>query len=208
MKIIYLISCCKEKLSYSAKAKDLYQSEGFKKRLSEAFSHNPDEILILSAKHHIVELDHVLEPYDVCLSNQTVGEQKKWAEICLADLSSRFNLKEDRFIILANEDYYRYLIGQYRIENYETPSEQEQLHTISGNTNLSIIHNFLSKSGKPYCDDCLSLLTGIKPRQQINQICNRNTNVICRNDYERCSNCNKYKIVRTLNKKFQKMETF
>ena len=201
MKIIYLISCCKEKLSYSAKAKDLYQSEGFKKRLSEAFSHNPDEILILSAKHHIVELDHVLEPYDVCLSNQTVGEQKKWAEICLADLSSRFNLKEDRFIILANEDYYRYLIGQYRIENYETPSEQEQLHTILGNTNLSIIHNFLSKSGKAYCDDCLSLLTGIKPRQQINQICNRNTNVICKNDYERCYNCNKYKIVRTLKKK-------
>lgn len=201
MKIIYLISCCKEKLSYSAKAKDLYQSEGFKKRLSEAFSHNPDEILILSAKHHIVELDQVLEPYDVCLSNQTIGEQKKWAEICLADLSSRFNLKEDRFIILANEDYYRYLIGQYRIENYETPSEQEQLHTILGNTNLSIIHNFLSKSGKAYCDDCLSLLTGIKPRQQINQICNRNTNVICRNDYERCYNCNKYKIVRTLKKK-------
>lgn len=202
MKIIYLISCCKEKLNFAAKAKDLYQSEGFKKRLFEALSHNPDEILILSAKHHIVELDHVLEPYDVCLSNQTTGEQKKWAEICLADLSSRFNLKEDRFIILANEDYYRYLIGQYRIENYETPSEQELLHTISGNTNLSIIHNFLSKSGKPYCDDCLSLLTGIKPRQQINQICNRNTNVICRNDYERCSNCNKYKIVRTLNKKF------
>ena len=201
MKIIYLISCCKEKLSYSAKAKDLYQSEGFKKRLSEAFSHNPDEILILSAKHHIVELDHVLEPYDVCLSNQSVGEQKKWAEICLADLSSRFNLKEDRFIILANEDYYRYLIGQYRIENYETPFEQEQLHTISGNTNLSIIYNFLSKSEKAYCDDCLSLLTGIKPRQQINQICNRNTNVICRNDYERCYNCNKYKIVRTLKKK-------
>ena len=202
MKTVYLISCCKEKLKFAAKAKDLYQSEGFKKRLSEALSHNPNEILILSAKHHIVELDQVLEPYDVCLSNQTVGEQKKWAEICLADLSSRFNLKEDRFIILANEDYYRYLIGQYRIENYETPFEQGQLHTISGNTNLSIIQNFLFKSGNAYCDDCLSLLTGIKPRQQINQICNRNTNVICRNDYERCCNCNKYKIVRTLNKKF------
>ena len=93
MKIIYLISCCKEKLNFAAKAKDLYQSEGFKERLSEALSHNPNEILILSAKHHLVELDHVLEPYDVCLSNQTVGEQKKWAEICLADLSSRFNLK-------------------------------------------------------------------------------------------------------------------
>ena len=201
MKTVYLISCCKEKLNFAAKAKDLYQSDGFKERLSEALSHNPNEILILSAKHHLVELDQVLEPYDVCLSNQTTGEQKKWAEICLADLSSRFNLKEDRFIILANEDYYRNLIGQYRIENYETPFEQEQLHTISENTNLSIIYNFLSKSGKAYCDDCLSFLTGIKPRQQINQICNRNTNVICRNDYERCYNCNKYKIVRTLKKK-------
>lgn len=202
MKTVYLISCCKEKLNFAAKAKDLYQSDGFKERLSEALSHNPNEILILSAKHHLVELDQVLEPYDVCLSNQTTGEQKKWAEICLADLSSRFNLKEDRFIILANEDYYRNLIGQYRIENYETPFEQEQLHTISENTNLSIIYNFLSKSGKAYCDDCLSFLTGIKPRQQINQICNRNTSVICRNDYQRCCNCNKYKIVRTLNKKF------
>ena len=163
MKTVYLISCCKEKLNFAAKAKDLYQSDGFKERLSEALSHNPNEILILSAKHHLVELDQVLEPYDVCLSNQTTGEQKKWAEICLADLSSRFNLKEDRFIILANEDYYRNLIGQYRIENYETPFEQEQLHTISENTNLSIIYNFLSKSGKAYCDDCLSFLTGIKP---------------------------------------------
>nr|WP_318707333.1 DUF6884 domain-containing protein [uncultured Treponema sp.] len=125
MKTVYLISCCKEKLNFAAKAKDLYQSECFKKRLFEALSHNPDEILILSAKHHIVELDQVLEPYDVCLSNQTTGEQKKWAGICLADLSSRFNLKEARFIILANEDYYRNLIGQYRIENYETPFEFE-----------------------------------------------------------------------------------
>lgn len=202
MKTVYLISCCKEKLKFAAKAKDLYQSEGFKKRLFEALYHNPDEILILSAKHHIVELDQVLEPYDVCLSDQTVGEQKKWAEICIANLSSRFNLKEDKFIILASEDYYRYLVGQYKIENYETPLEQEQIHNLPGDTNLSVIQAFLAKTGNAYCDDCLSFLTGIKPRQQINQICNKNTNVICRNDYERCSNCNKYKIVRTLRKKF------
>lgn len=202
MKIIYLISCCKEKLSYSAKAKDLYQSEGFKKRLSEALSHNPNEILILSAKHHIVELDHVLEPYDVCLSDQTIGEQKKWAEICLANLSKRFDLQNDKFIILAPEDYYKYLIGQKRLENYELHSDELDCIPVRTGTNLSIIAHFLKKSGKPYCDDCLSLLTGIKPRQQINQICNGNTNVICRNDYERCSNCNKYKIVRTLKKKF------
>ena len=76
-KSVYLISCCAEKSPYAAPAKDLYQSKGFKERLSIAKSHNPDSILILSAKHHIVELDQVLEPYDVCLSDQSIGEQKK-----------------------------------------------------------------------------------------------------------------------------------
>lgn len=200
MKTVYLISCCKEKLNFAAKAKDLYQSEGFKKRLSEALSHNPDEILILSAKHHIVELDQVLEPYDVCLSNETVGEQKKWAEICIAALKSKYDLTKDKFVILASEDYYKNLIGQNRIENYELPYEKSIEPIIANNSNFSKVYSYLFQTKEAYCDDCLSLLIGIKPRQQINQICNRNTNVICRNDYECCSNCNKYKIVRTLKK--------
>ena len=202
MKTVYLISCCKEKLKFVAKAKDLYQSEGFKKRLSEALSHNPNEILILSAKHHIVELDQVLEPYDVCLSNETVGEQKKWAEICIAALKSKYDLTKDKFVILASEDYYKNLIGQNRIENYELPYEKSIEPIIAKNSNFSKVYSYLFQTKEAYCDDCLSLLTGIKPRQQINQICNKNTNVICRNDYECCCNCNKYKIVRTLKKKF------
>ena len=197
MKTVYLISCCKEKLNFAAKAKDLYQSEGFKKRLSEAFSHNPDEILILSAKHHIVELDHVLEPYDVCLSNQTIGEQKKWAEICLDSLSKRFDLKKDKFVILAVEDYYKNLVGQFRIENYELPDEEIKIPVSNNGSNFELLKSFLTKNNKAYCDDCLSKLTGIKPRQQINQLCNKHLNVIHRSDYGMCTNCCKYKIVRS-----------
>ena len=48
MKTIYLISCCKEKLSHPAKAVDLYQSEGFKRRLSIAQTHNPERMRIAS----------------------------------------------------------------------------------------------------------------------------------------------------------------
>ena len=202
MKTIYLISCCKEKLPTAAKAKVLYQSEGFKHRLSYARLQKADEILILSAKYHIVELDQVLEPYDVCLSNETVGEQKKWAEICIAALKSKYDLTKDKFVIQASEDYYKNLIGQNRIENYELPYEKSIEPIIANNSNFSKVYFYLFQTKEAYCDDCLSLLTGIKPRQQINQICNRNTNVICRNDYERCYNCNKYKIVRTLKKKF------
>lgn len=201
MKTIYLISCCKEKLPTAAKAKDLYQSEGFKHRLSYARFQKADEILILSAKYHIVELDQVLEPYDVCLSNETVGEQKKWAEICIAALKSKYDLTKDKFVILASEDYYKNLIGQKRIENYELPYEKSIEPIIANNSNFSKVYFYLFQTKEAYCDDCLSKLTGVSPRQQINQICNRNTNVICRNDYERCYNCNKYKIVRTLKKK-------
>lgn len=201
MKTIYLISCCKEKLPTAAKAKVLYQSEGFKHRLSYARLQKADEILILSAKYHIVELDQVLEPYDVCLSNETVGEQKKWAEICIAALKSKYDLTKDKFVIQASENYYKNLIGQNRIENYELPYEKSIEPIIANNSNFSKVYFYLFQTKEAYCDDCLSLLTGIKPRQQINQICNRNTNVICRNDYERCYNCNKYKIVRTLKKK-------
>ena len=197
MKTIYLISCCKEKLSYPAKAIDLYQSAGFKRRLSIAKANNPDAILVLSAKHHIVELDQVLAPYDVCLSNQTIGEQKKWAEICLDFLSKRFDLKKDKFVILAVEDYYKNLVGQFRIENYELPDEEIKIPVSNNGSNFELLKSFLTKNNKAYCDDCLSKLTGIKPRQQINQLCNKHLNVIHRSDYGMCTNCCKYKIVRS-----------
>lgn len=196
MKTIYLISCCKEKLSQPAKAKYLYQSEGFKRRLSYAQSKNPDAIFILSAKHHIVELDQILEPYDVCLSNQTIGEQKKWAEICIANLKSRFDLTKDKFVILADEDYYKYLIGQKRIEKYELPYETTTELKFVSNSNLSKVYSHLFQTKKAYCDDCLSKLTGVTPRQQINQICNKHTKIIHRKDCGKCDYCSKYKIVR------------
>lgn len=200
MKVIYLISCCKEKLPHSAEAQDLYQSDGFKKCLAEAFSYNPDAILILSAKHHIVELNQVLEPYDVCLSDQSVNDQKKWAEICIAELKLRFNLKEDKFVILASESYYGYLIGQGRIENYEIPFITKKISCSSVSSNLSVIQNFLHNAGKAYCDDCLSKLTGITPRQQINQISNKYFHIIHRDDFGECCYCGKCKIIRSVKK--------
>lgn len=121
MKTIYLLSCCKEKLPYASPAKKLYQSTGFKKSLRYALSKRPDAIYILSAKHHVVSLNEVIEPYDENLSWKPESQQKSWAEICISELKSRFNLKDDKFVILCGEDYYKNLIGQNRIENYEIP---------------------------------------------------------------------------------------
>lgn len=196
MKTIYLISCCKEKLPVAAKAKDLYQSKGFKHRLSYARFQKADEILILSAKYYIVELDQVLEPYDVCLSNETVGEQKKWAEICIAALKSKYDLTKDKFVILASEDYYKNLIGQNRIETYEFPYENSIEPKTANNSNFSKVYSYLFQTKKSYCDDCLCKLTGVSPRQQINQLCNKNSKSIHRKDFGKCNYCGKNKIVR------------
>lgn len=39
--------------------------------------------------------------------------------------------------------------------------------------NTEKVLDYLEKSGKRLCDDCLSTQLEIRPRQQVNQICNR-----------------------------------
>ncbi|MDQ0228597.1 hypothetical protein ACFPRB_18185 [Metabacillus niabensis] len=63
-------------------------------------------------------------------------------------------------------------------------------------SNTELVHDFIYKDGKVYCDDCLSEKLEIKPRQQINQICNRlkEQGKIIRETKE-CSECKTDKLV-------------
>lgn len=105
MKTFILLSCCKEKLDHAAPAANLYQSDNFKKALVFAGSLKPDCIFILSAKHHLVTLDQVLEPYDVCLSDKSAEEKREWAAMVASQLAEYGDLKKDMFILLASNDY-------------------------------------------------------------------------------------------------------
>ena len=67
-KIIILISCASKKHSTKMQAKDLYNSVLFKSSLEYANSIKHDKIYILSAKHHLLDLETQIEPYDVTLS--------------------------------------------------------------------------------------------------------------------------------------------
>ena len=67
------------------------------------------------------------------------------------------------------------------------------------------ILNFLRDNrGKQYCDDCLSGLLGIYPRQQVNQICRNlyNRGLIFR-DRGECSHCSKTKLVNSIGTDFK-----
>jgi hypothetical protein len=119
MRKIVLISCVSVKLDHKAKARDLYVSPLFKYGLAYAESLRPDKICILSAKYGVVELDEVIEPYNVTLNNMSSDEIKTWSEKVLLKLKEKVNLNEDKIIFLAGENYRKHLIPY--IKNYTIP---------------------------------------------------------------------------------------
>jgi hypothetical protein len=106
-----------KKLNQKAKAKNLYVSPLFKYSMFYAEALNPDKIFILSALHHLLPLDQEVEPYNVTLSNVpknkrkeglkvlNSSEKKEWGRKVIEMLSSYANMKEDRFVILAGQEY-------------------------------------------------------------------------------------------------------
>lgn len=105
MKKIVLISCCKSKLPATARARDLYISPLFKYSLQYAESLNPDNIFILSAEYHLLELERWIDPYDTVLRSFTAEEKREWGNRVATQLSERTNLDRDNFIVLAGQEY-------------------------------------------------------------------------------------------------------
>jgi hypothetical protein len=122
MKQIVLIACVSKKGDRKARAKDLYKSSLFKSSLAYAYKLNPDKIFILSALHHLIDLDKEIEPYNVTLSNvpkikRKIGlkilntiEKKNWGEKIIEQLSKQTDLLNDHFIILAGQEYIKPII--------------------------------------------------------------------------------------------------
>lgn len=133
MKKIVLISCSSKKNNFKTSARNLYSSTLFKLSLEYAEKLNPDNIFILSAKHHLVELDTELEPYNVTLSYISPEEKKKkptlevlsknevkkWGEVVLQQLKNKTDLENNEFIILAGESYIQPL--KSGLKNYKEP---------------------------------------------------------------------------------------
>jgi len=104
------------------KAKDLYKSALFKSSLAYACKLNPDKIFILSALHHLLDLDKEIEPYNVTLSNVpkdkrklglkilSTSEKKEWGKKVIKQLAEKSDLKNDNFIILAGQEYIKPII--------------------------------------------------------------------------------------------------
>ena len=109
-KKIVLISCVSKKLPHKAEAQCIYVSSLFRLNLAYARTLRPDAIHILSAKYGLLDLDTVIEPYNVTLNDMPSREVKTWSLKVLEQLRKRTDLKNDHFVILAGQKYRQFLV--------------------------------------------------------------------------------------------------
>ena len=133
MRTVVLISCVSKKGVNKAKAKELYKSALFKYSLAYAYSIKPDKIFILSALHHLLDPETEIAPYDVTLSNVPKNKRKpglkvlnteekdEWGKKVIEQLSQQTDLKNDRFVVLAGQEYINPIIKD--IEYFNLPLE-------------------------------------------------------------------------------------
>lgn len=97
-----IIGCGKSKGSTALPACELYASPRFRssRLLAEKIG---SDYFILSGKHGLMEPNRVVDPYDVNISNESVSDRLKWADIVLREM--RINCRERKITILAEEDY-------------------------------------------------------------------------------------------------------
>ncbi len=125
MKKIILISCVYKKGKKKSKAKDLYESPLFKKSLAYSLKLNPDCIYILSAQHHLLELEKEIEPYNLTLNNMSKSEREDWGKKVIEQLSKFTDIKNDKYIILAGQNYLTPI--QNSLENIEIPMKGKKI---------------------------------------------------------------------------------
>jgi cytoplasmic iron level regulating protein YaaA (DUF328/UPF0246 family) len=121
MRRIVLVSCVKSKLSKPAKALFMYTSPLFRYNLHYATTLKPDRIFILSAKYGLLELQQVIEPYEMSLNTMKENEKKAWAVQVLKVLQTKTDFQQDHFIFLAGSNYRKYLLPY--LKHVEVPFE-------------------------------------------------------------------------------------
>lgn len=122
MKIV-LLSCTKSKLNKKSPAKDLYSpSPMFQKTLEYGESLKPDKMFILSAKHHLLNLDTQIDPYDLTLKTMKKDEKDSWGEKVINQLKDKsIDLNKTTFIFLTGSEYMKPLLKYIPESNVLTP---------------------------------------------------------------------------------------
>jgi cytoplasmic iron level regulating protein YaaA (DUF328/UPF0246 family) len=118
---VYLISCVRTKRDTPSQAKDLYQSDWFKKarRVAEAFS---SKWFILSARFGLVRPDDVISPYDQTLNHMDITARREWAQVVQRQMDIAMP-NATKIVVFMSEPYREFLMDYLsrRADNVEVP---------------------------------------------------------------------------------------
>lgn len=118
MMCIGLVACSKRKKSNPQKAMCLYNSTLFLKAKEYAIK-TYDNWYILSAKHHLLHPDSVIEPYDEMMLEKSAVRKKEWANNVLNEIIQLFpSPNRHLFYFHAGVSYRKYLIHYLRDLGY------------------------------------------------------------------------------------------
>lgn len=113
--MIALIACSADKKSKRCKAKDMYTGALFKKSYELAEKMGA-KIYILSAKHHLLDPEQEIDPYNLYLGDFSVDDRKLWAEEVKQQIKDHHIDTDQKVLFFAGEDYIEYLHGIFREE--------------------------------------------------------------------------------------------
>ena len=132
---IAFISCVKEKRIGKHKAKDLYTSDFFKKSFGYCSS-KYDKVFILSAKYGLLNLEDMIENYEMTLNNFSKKEKVKWSEMVYGQMKNNIN-NDDKLYFYVGNNYREHLLPLLS-NNYNVPLQGkgigEQLQYFKNNT--------------------------------------------------------------------------
>jgi len=111
-----LIGCTKQKRDEAAPAGDIYdESSYFRKRRKYADLYC-DDFVVISAKHHVLQPDDEIEPYDLSLSapasdenGMTADEKREWGEETKEQLEAMDWEDIDEVVVLLGQSYLKWI---------------------------------------------------------------------------------------------------
>lgn len=112
-----IVSCVAGKLDHRAPARELYSSSWFRKARAYA-EQRRRPWWILSAKHHLVHPDAVLEPYEFELSQLKKPQRISWARTCAMQLLAHVG-RNSCVELLAGQVYRKHLRGELERKGVE-----------------------------------------------------------------------------------------
>lgn len=118
MRSIALVSCVGKKLNQPAPAGEIYWSDWFKKAKGLAEGEGRfDCWYILSAKHHLLHPETVIEPYEMTLNTMTRCERLAWSTEVIKQLNGIL-CHGDLVTFFAGRRYREFIVPWLLKNNY------------------------------------------------------------------------------------------